>query len=381
MNPASRIYLDYSATRPVRPEVRSAVEPILFGSPQDGSFGNASSVHWAGQAARRHLESARGTVARILQRSPGEVVFTSGGTEADNLALAGLLRSVRHPRLLLSAVEHPAVLAPAEAWRNSGVDVVLIPPLSSGALDLESLQKALETRTTLVSVMAVNNETGIVHDIPTVRALAAEAGCPLHVDAVQAAGRLPLPSWDADLVALSGHKLGGLPGTGVLAVRASLGLSPTQLGGPQERGHRAGTEFVAGAVSFARALELAEQEREVETRRQAKLRDRLDDALKQLPGCRVLDGTDRVASVTCAVFDAVDGEALLQALDLEGVAVSSGSACSSGSLEPSHVLMAMGLSPEHALSALRFSLGSETEEKDIDVVCRLLPQLLETVRS
>lgn len=375
-----RIYLDYNATRPVRPVVRRMVEPILFGAPIDGAFGNASSVHWAGQEARRHLEGARIRIAARLARKPGEIVFTSGGTEADNLALTGLLQRAASPRLLLSSVEHPAVDAPAHAWARRGAEVLRIPARPSGALDFEGLEAALDPPPTLVSVMAVNNETGIIHDIPTLRLLTAKVGCALHVDAVQAAGRLPLANWDADLVTLSGHKLGGLPGVGVLAIREELGLAPALLGGPQERGHRAGTEAVAAAVSLAVALDAAEGERETEMPRQESLRDRLDLTLRSLPGCSLLDAAPRVASVTCALFDGVDGEALLQALDLEGVAASSGSACSSGSLEPSHVLRAMGCSPEHALSAVRFSLGSETTPEEIDAVGALLPPLLDRVR-
>jgi cysteine desulfurase len=320
-------------------------------------------------------------VAAHLGRRPSEVIFTSGGSEADNLALSGVLERAAEPRrLVLSAVEHPAVDAAARSWAERGVDVARVPVLPSGALDLSALERALEIPTTLVSVMAVNNETGFVHDIPAVRELSRRAGARLHVDAVQAGGRLPVSAFDADLVVMSGHKLGGLPGAGVLALRDDIPLAPAVVGGPQERGKRAGTESVAAAVALAEALERAESKREAENARLARLRDRLDDALRALPGVAILDRGPRVAGVTTAVFDDVDGEVLLQALDLEGVAASSGSACSSGSLEPSHVLLALGVDPARALSAVRFSLGWATTEDEVEEVARLLPGLLDRAR-
>ena len=379
----ARIYLDYNATSPVRPEVRAAVEPILFGDPGEGRFGNASSVHWAGQSARRQLESARAQVASRLGRSPSEIVFTSGGTEADNLALNGVLSRAERPRLVLSAVEHPAVAACADRWRARGAEVVRVPVTPDGALDLDALDAALDPSPTLVSVMAVNNETGFVHDIAAVAERVHAAGARLHVDAVQAAGRLPLQplAEQADLLVVSGHKLGGLPGAGVLALRADLPLTESMVGGPQERGRRAGTESVAAAVGLSAALERAEAERAEESARLGRLRDRLEGHLADLPGVRVLRGAPRVAPVVTALFEAVDGEVLLQALDLEGVAVSSGSACSSGSLEPSPVLLALGIGAELARSAVRFSLGRGTTEAEIDAVTALLPPLLARARG
>ncbi len=368
-----RVYLDHNATSPVRPEVRAAVEPLLFGPSDAGGFGNASSVHWAGQAARRHLEGARTRVAAVLGRRPGEVVFTSGGTEADNLALDGVLGR-RAGQLVLSAVEHPAVRAAADRWSKQGREVVEIPAGPDGSLDLDALARHLDRPTALVSVMAVNNETGYVHDLGAVRACVA-GRAPLHVDAVQAAGRLDPAAFDADLVVVSGHKIGGLPGAGALIVRDGLGLDPSVVGGPQERGRRAGTESVAAAVGLAVALERAEAEREVQGSRLGALRDELERALRALPGATVLDRGPRVAAVSCTVFEGIDGEALLQALDLEGVAASSGSACSSGSLEPSPVLLALGYSPPLARSAVRFSLGPSTTAADIRRVTAILPAL------
>ncbi len=378
-----RVYLDYNATAPVRPEVRQAVEPLLFGALDEGHFGNASSVHWAGQAARRALEGARSRVAARLQRRPSEIVFTSGGSEADNLALRGVLLhpTVRKPRLVISAVEHPAVRAPALALREAGVEVIEVPVDADGRLDLDRLDAALAVPTTLVSVMAVNNETGVILPTSQIQERVHRAGARLHVDAVQAAGRIPLPT-EADLITLSGHKLGGLPGAGVLAVREDFPLAGQQLGGPQERGHRAGTESVATAVALAEALGISDDRREAENERLAPLLRRLEETLLGLGGVRIVGaGALRVAPVTTAVFADVDGEAVLQGLDLEGIATSSGSACSSGSLEPSHVLLAMGISGSEAMSAVRFSLGWATTEADVDRTIQVLPMVVARARS
>lgn len=377
----ARVYLDHNATSPVRPEVRTAVAELMFAGPGSDLFGNASSVHWAGQAARRRLEAARAELAAAFSRRPAEVIFTSGGTEADNLALFGVLGhpSVARPRLLISAVEHPAVLAAADALARRGVDVARIGVDAEGALDLEALSAALETPTTLVSVMAVNNETGVVSPISEVVARAHAAGALVHVDAVQAVGRRPLdPS--PDLVTVSGHKLGGLRGVGALLTRDRVPLAPQVLGGPQERGHRAGTEPVALAVSLATALTVAEGARGAEMARLRVLRDRIDAGLDALEGVRRVGG-DRVDNTTCAVFSGVDGEAVLQGLDLEGVAASSGSACSSGSLEPSHVLRAMGIPEAEALAAVRFSLGWSSTAADVDRLLEVLPGVLARARD
>lgn len=383
MRSDQRVYLDYNATAPVRPEVRRAVEPILFGETSAGAFGNASSVHWAGQSARRALERARARVGARLARRPADIIFTSGGSEADNLALRGVLLhpTVTRPRLVISAVEHPAVRAPAHALRDAGVEVVEIPVNDAGVLDLEALARALTVATSLVSVMAVNNETGVISPIEEVVRLGHAAGAWVHVDAVQGAGRRPLPV-DADLVTLSGHKLGGLPGVGVLATRETVPLAAQQLGGPQERGHRAGTESVAAAVAFAEALSIADDRRAAENRRLQALRDRLEAGVAALPGARVVGaGAPRVAPVSTFVFKDVDGEAILQGLDLDGVATSSGSACSSGSLEPSHVLLAMGVSATEALSSVRFSLGWASSDRDIDRTLEVLPSIVARARA
>lgn len=376
-----RVYLDHNATTPVRPEVRETVAPLLFAGPDDPAFGNASSVHWAGQEARRALELARSEVAQHYGRRAPDVIFTSGGTEADNLALFAVLGhpNVSNPRLLVSAVEHPAVRAAAQTLAQRGVDVQTIPVDATGQLDLDALDAALQTPTTLVSVMAANNETGIVSPISEVVQRAHAAGAKVHVDAVQAAGRLPLDG-APDLLSISGHKLGGLKGVGALLISDGVNLIPSAVGGPQERGHRAGTEAVALARSLATALTLAEGDRAHEMQRLGALRDRIDDALRPLPGVRILEGK-RLANTTCAVISGVDGEVVLQALDLEGIAASSGSACSSGSLEPSHVLIAMGISQSESLAAVRFSLGWSSIEADVNRLIEVLPDVLDRARA
>lgn len=367
-----RAYLDYNATAPVRPEVRAAVEPILFGSFEGGS-GNASSVHWAGQAARKALEDARARVAKIFSRKPSEVIFTSGGTESDNLALFGVLRhpSRAAPRLIRSAVEHPAVVAPSVELAREGITVDVLDVDSDGRLDPSKLDRAAG----LVSVMAVNNETGVIH--PTKDVIEA-ATCPVHVDAVQAIGRVPIEDFvDADLITISGHKLGGLKGTGALIVKDTVPLASIAVGGPQERGKRAGTEDVAGAVALATALEIAVAHRETEETRLAVLRDRIDGVLRAIDGAHVLGmGAPRVGGTTLAVFEGVDGESVLQGLDLEGIATSSGSACSSGSLEPSAVLLAMGVRESLARTSVRFSLGWGSTEADVNALTAVLPEVV-----
>ena len=374
-----RVYLDYNATAPVRPEVRARVEPLLFGPMGGGGFGNASSIHWAGQTARRELERARAQVAALFARKPSEVVFTSGGTEADHLALHGVLLhpSVATPRLVTTAVEHPAVLEAAASLERRGVAVTRVRVHPDGALDLAALDRALDPPPTLVSVMAVNNETGVVMDLAPVAARTRRAGAWLHVDAVQAPGRIALP--DADLVSLSGHKLGGLKGAGALITRASVPLLRQLPGGPQERGLRAGTEDVPAAVALAEALALAEAERAESTARLAGLTARLEAGLEGL-GARIVGGTRAPGTVT-VVFSGLDSEALLQALDLAGIAASSGSACSSGSLTPSHVLMALGYPEAAARSAVRFSFGWASRPSDVDRVLEVLPALLAQVRG
>ena len=374
-----RIYLDYNATAPLAPEVRDWLRRAL----DEDFYGHPSSVHWSGQNARKQLEDARTRIARITERKPSEIFFTSGGTEANNLALRGTLRGARGQaqRLLISAVEHPSVLEPARRLAAEGANLETIPVGRDGLIDLEWLTRALQTPTTLVSVMAVNNETGVVSPVSEVIRLAHAAGAFVHVDAVQAAGKLPLPL-EADLLSLSGHKLGAPPGIGVLVAREAAKLRPEMLGGPQERGHRGGTESIMLATAMALALEHAEAHRAAESARLLALRESLERALLSLPGVAIVGrDTQRAPGTTNATFAGIEGDALLQALDLAGIAASSGSACSSGSLEPSQVLLAMGLSVEEAKSAVRFSLGFRTQSEEIETLLSILPSLLGRARS
>jgi cysteine desulfurase len=383
MTGAHRVYFDYNATAPIRPEVRRAIEPILFSDPADGAFGNPSSVHWAGQIARKYLESARTRIAARLARKPSEIIFTSGGSEADNLALFGVALNPRvpHRRVIISAVEHPAVLAAADRLRELGVAIEIIGVDREGRLELDALERALEKPASLISVMAVNNETGVISPIDRVLELAKQRGVFVHVDAVQATGRVALPL-AADLYSLSGHKIGAPKGVGVLVKREHVPLRAEIVGGPQERGHRAGTESVVAAEAMATALEVALDHADRENVRLGALREKIDRTIAEIPGARVLGaGAPRVANTTTAVFSGVDGDAILQALDLAGVAASSGSACSSGSLEPSHVLLAMGVPPREALAAVRFSMGFATNEADVETLLRALPQVAAAVRQ
>lgn len=382
MSALQRVYFDYNASAPVRSEARAAMEPLLFGEVSAGFYGNPSSIHWAGQIARKHLETARTKVAALCACKPSEVIFTSGGSEADNLALFGvaLHPRVKHKRVIISSVEHPAVMESARRMEELGVEVERLAVDAQGRLDLAHLDRALERDTSLVSVMAVNNETGVISPIDEVIDRAHKKGALVHVDAVQAAGRIPLPQ-KADLYSLSGHKLGAPKGVGVLIKREHVPLSPEIVGGPQERGHRAGTEAVDRAVAFAAAFEVSLANMDRENERLAAMRSRIDRALDAIPGARVLGRkTARVANTTTAVFSGIDGDAILQALDLLGVAASSGSACSSGSLEPSHVLLAMGVPKKEALAAVRFSMGFATTDADVDHLLEVVPKAVASVR-
>jgi len=339
----------------------------LFVRTQAAVFGNASSIHWAGREAKKHLEKARNSIAARTGRRPSEVIFTSGGSEADNLALT----AARNGRIIVSRIEHPAVLRPA-----ANAELIDVSP--DGVIDLASLDRALETPAALVSVMAVNNETGVIQPIAEVIARAHARGALVHVDAVQAAGRIPLPL-DADLISLSGHKLGAPKGVGALLGRTRVHLQPLIVGGAQERGMRAGTEPVAHAVALAAALDRALDHDD--TARLRALQARLEAGLTAIEGVTIVGAkSPRVANTTLAAFTGIEAETLLHALDLEGIAASSGSACSSGSVEPSPVLLAMGMSRAQALSAVRFSTGWASTEADVDAVIAVLPRLVARAR-
>lgn len=373
------VYLDYAATTPLRREVHEAMRPWL-----EERFGNPSSMHRWGREARVALDEARARLAAVLGARPSEIVFTRGGTEADNLAVLGRSRHQRASAVVCSATEHKAVLACAHAaQREGGAPPHLLPVDSAGRVDLNGIDAALAAAPCVVSVMWVNNEVGTVQPVEQVGSRCRAAGVVFHTDAIQAFGKLEVrvDRVPVDLLSVSAHKIGGPKGVGALYVRRGTVLSPLIYGGGQERGLRCGTEDVAGAVGLATAAELVERERAAEVPRLAALRDRLERELRAALPDLVVNGAgaERVAG-TCNV--SVPGAAmLLPALDLEGIAVSSGSACSSGASAPSHVLTAMGLPPEVAGPAVRFSLGHQTTAADVDRVVATLPRLVQRMRA
>jgi cysteine desulfurase len=360
-----RIYLDHNATTPLDPRVLEAMVSVL----REG-FGNASSLHWFGQRARAAVDEARGEVAALIGSTAAEVVFTGSGTEADNLALRGVATAAREPRrkILYSAVEHHAVVHTARALGEEGVPVEAVRVTAGGIVDLDDLRAKLDERTALVAVMHANNETGLVQPIAEVVRLAHEQGALVHSDAVQAAGKVPLDvrALGVDLLALSAHKIYGPQGVGALFVRRGTRLKPLVRGGAQERNRRAGTENVAGIVGLGRAAALATRDLAAEAPRLAALRDRLESRLLAVPGARRNGDGPRVPNTVNVSFERTEAESLLLALDLQGLAVSTGAACPAGDMEPAHVLRAMGLPPERVQGSVRFSLGRSTTEGQVD---------------
>ena len=368
------IYLDANATTPLDPAVMAAMMPAL-----GEVFANPSSVHKPGQDARALLDRAREQCGAALDCDPREIVFTSGGTEADALAVRGLGRR----KVVATAVEHPALLGACAELEHAGAQVVRVPVDRSGQLDLDALDAALPGAD-LCSAISANNETGIVFPLARIGELCRKHGVPFHTDAVQAVGKMPLRIRELpiDLLSCSAHKIGGPKGAGLLWARRGLQLAPVQVGGHQERGRRAGTENVAAIVGLGEALSRAVAAVPSEAPRQAALRDRLETAAREIPGSQVAGaGFPRVCNTLNVAFEGCDGETLLVALDLAGVAVSTGSACSSGSLAPSPVLLAMGYPPVLARGAIRFSLWRGTTAADIDEVCRLLPDVVARTRG
>jgi cysteine desulfurase len=377
-----RIYLDYNATTPVYPEVAEAVGRTLA-----DSFGNPSSVHTFGQAARAALDLARTEVAGLIGADPSAVVFTAGGTEADNLALrgvAGTVRDERRRRILTTGIEHEAVLNTARALEREGWTVQALPVGETGVLAPETLEAHLTADTALVSVMHANNEVGTIQPVAELAALARRQGALFHTDAVQSAGKIPVSveALGVDLLSISAHKFGGPKGAGALWVRRGVRLAAQMTGGRQERNRRAGTENVPALVGLGVAARLARAGLDAAALSIGRLRDRLEDGiLASVPGTAVNgDRAGRVPNTSNISFDGLEAESLLIALDLEGVAVSTGSACSSGSLEPSHVLRAMGLPHARARNSLRFSLGSGTTAAEVDFVVGILPDLVAKLR-
>lgn len=359
------IYLDHNATTPLDARVLEAMLPYL-----SSEFGNPSSGHAYGRAARAALDTAREQVAALVAAHPSQVIFTGGGSEANNLAIKGVVAHKPPATLAISAVEHASVRAPALGLARRGWDLQRLPVDEQGRLDQDDLQRVLDLRPQLLAMMMANNETGVVYDIAAVAAAARQSGALVHCDAVQAAGKLAIDfaASGAHLMTLSAHKLYGPKGVGALVVDKGLDLAPLVEGGAQERGYRAGTENVAGIVGFGRAAALAMDELEARQAHMLRLHGHLEARLRaELPGLVIFAAeAPRLANTTFFAVPGIDGETLIVNLDQDGLALASGSACHTGEVEPSHVLLAMGVSEELARGAVRVSLGKETTQAEVD---------------
>jgi len=376
-----RIYLDSSATTRVDERVVEAMLPCFR-----ENYGNASSVHLFGQEARAIVEGARRSVAGLLGADTREIVFTSGGTESDNTALWGIFRSGYRPgnHIITTRIEHPAILETCKALESAGAEITYLPVGSSGKVDPEAVEAAVRGNTILISVMHANNETGVIQPVAEISSLAKRHGILFHTDAVQSVGKIPVNVQDlgVDLLSISGHKIHGPKGIGALYVRKGTRMAPFMTGGSQERKRRAGTENVPAIAGLGAAALLAGDRLPEMSTRVAELRDRLQDqAMARIAGTRINGQALRLPNVANLSFENLEGEAAVIALDLEGIAVSTGSACSSGALEPSHVLVAMGLRPEVVQSSLRFSLCCYTTQEEIDRTVQTLEAVIQRLRK
>src|ERR1700733_2967357 len=374
-----RIYLDNNATTPLLPEVFEAMRPY-FGE----QFGNASSIHHHGQQTRAAVEDARESVAALLGCRASQIVFTSGGTKAYNFAIAGLVGAGDH--IITSSIEHHAVLLAGKHLEEIGAELTILPVDGRGLVDPADVRRALRPNTKLISIMMANNETGVLQPVEEIGRIAAEANVYFHTDAVQAAGKVALDvkRIGCDALSISGHKIHSPQGTGALYVRKEIQIRTMFFGGRHERSRRAGTENVPGVVGLGKAAQLAKEALDRgDEKKMSVMRDRLQQGiLAQVEEASVNgDGATRVPNTTSIRFDYIDGEAMVIALDLKGLAVSTGAACSSGAIEPSHVLLAMGLRPDQARASLRFSLGKQTVEKDIDLALTFVPEVVARLRA
>lgn len=377
-----RIYLDYAATTPIHPVVLRAMSPYFA-----EAFGNPSSLHFFGQEAKAGVEEARQKLASLIGAQAEEIVFTSGGTEADNLAIRGVAyaNERRGNHIITTALEHHAVLETCKFLEERGFKVTYLPVDGHGLVDPEDVKRTVTDKTILISVMHANNEVGTIEPIAEIGAIARERGIYFHSDAVQTAGHIPTNVNDlcVDLLAMSAHKLYGPKGVGALYIRKGTRIAPFMRGGEQERRRRPSTENVPGIVGFGKAAEIAQEEMSEETRHLTLLRDKLIRGLFERIARIHLNGhpSQRLPNNVNVSIESVEGESMLLHLDLEGVAVSTGSACSSSNLKPSHVLLALGLSHELAHGSLRFSLGRGTAEEDIEHVLKVLPSIVSGLRS
>jgi cysteine desulfurase len=379
-----RIYLDNNASTPVAPEVFEAMKPYLI-----EDYGNASSIHWFGQRAKAAIEDAREQVAKLLNARANEIAFMSGGTESDNASLLGAVEAARTKdgtkHLIISAIEHHAVLHTAQALEKRGVEVTYLRVGASGVVDPEDFRRAIRPNTVLVSIMHANNELGTIQPLEEIGRIAEEHDITFHTDAVQSVGKIPVDveRLRVDLLSLSAHKLHGPKGVGALYVRRGTTLKPLLYGGHHERDRRPGTENTPGIVGLGKAAEISGAQLAESGARLGALRDRLEQGiLASVPMAAVNgDAAHRLPTTTNIRFDYVEGEGFVIAMDLKGVACSTGAACSSGSVEPSHVLTAIGLSPAQARGSIRFSLGRLNTAEDIEETLALLPAVVERLRA
>jgi len=381
---SKKVYIDYNATTPLSPEVRaSMIEDMDI-------YGNASSMHASGRLARNRVEKARNAVASLIGASGGTIIFTSGGSESNNTVFHTMRRAAEDKsegrnEFVITAIEHPCVMNSAVDIERSGLKLKIIPVDGYGKLDTEELKKALNGKTLLVSVMAANNEIGVVQDIKKIAGMAKEAGAFFHTDAVQAAGKMPVNAedWGVDYLTLSAHKIYGPKGIGALYARKGVPLFPLIHGGHQEDGYRAGTYNNIGILGFGKAAELAESGIGKYRETISALRDRLRGGLlEKIPNIKINGHPkDTLPNTLNVSFPGAEGESILLSMDMQGIEASTGSACASGSLEPSHVLMATGLGPELAHGSIRFSLGWGIKESDIDYIIETLPPIIARLRA